>query len=203
MIQRLISFILLAVLAAAPFTGFTQDKNATEVVERLQNTLILVMKNAGKLGYQGRYKQLAPVIKETHDLANIARIAVGRYWQQLDDQQKNQLIDTFSALSIATYANRFDNYSGETFQILSEEKPESNLAIVHALFIEPEGEKLRFDYMLHLTREGWRIINITVEGVSDLALKRAQFTSTLRREGFNNLIAKLKDMIKENAESQS
>jgi phospholipid transport system substrate-binding protein len=203
MIQRLTSFILLVVLAAAPFIGFSQDKNATEVVERLQNTLISVMKNADKLGYQGRYKQLAPVIKETHDLANIARIAVGRYWQQLDDQQKNQLIDTFSTLSIATYANRFDNYSGETFQTLSEEKPESNLAIVHVLFIEPEGEKLRFDYMLHLTREGWRIINITVEGVSDLALKRAQFTSTLRREGFNNLIAKLKDMIKENAESQS
>jgi phospholipid transport system substrate-binding protein len=41
----------------------------------------------------------------------------------------------------------------------------------------------------------WRIINIIADGVSDLALERAEYSSVIRRYGFNALLAKLKERI--------
>ena len=46
----------------------------------------------------------------------------------------------------------------------------------------------------------WRIVNIIVNGVSDLALKRAEYNSLLEREGFQALIAKLEEQIRGYAE---
>ena len=58
------------------------------------------------------------------------------------------------------------------------------------------GEKdVKFDYMMKKKDEGWQIINIIADGVSDLALKRSDYTSVLNREGFDALIAKINEKI--------
>jgi phospholipid transport system substrate-binding protein len=41
----------------------------------------------------------------------------------------------------------------------------------------------------------WQIINIIVDGISDLALKKAQYTSVIDREGFDSLLNKLTQKI--------
>jgi len=43
------------------------------------------------------------------DVHIIAKAAVGRYWRIFDDEQKSKFDKTFSKLSIAIYAGRFDN----------------------------------------------------------------------------------------------
>jgi phospholipid transport system substrate-binding protein len=48
---------------------------------------------------------------------------------------------------------------------------------------------------LRETKDGWRIINIMANGVSDLALKRVEYRSILERDGFPALIDMLKKKI--------
>jgi phospholipid transport system substrate-binding protein len=189
-----IVFMVLA-LVILPGTSAAQQDSPTAVVEHFQDILIEVMKNAQQWGYEGRYERLAPVVRQTHDLPIITRVAVGRYWRQFTEEQRASLVDTFSELSIATYAFRFDSYSDQTFKTLSEERIHNNEAVVQTLFIESDGDTRRFDYMLRRADENWRIVNIIVDGVSDLALKRAEYTSILRREGFDSLITKLEEKI--------
>ena len=47
----------------------------------------------------------------------------------------------------------------------------------------------------HLVGDGWRIINILADGVSDLALKRVEYRAILQRDGFPKLIDMLKKKI--------
>jgi phospholipid transport system substrate-binding protein len=190
---------LAATLMASLATATGQENSATAVVERFQATLIGVMRDAAKLGYQGRYDRLAPAVKESHDLPQIARITLGRYWNQLNAEQQTLFIDTFSKLSIATYANRFNSYAGETFKTTSEENPAPDETLVRSLFVQAQGETRNFDYQLRRSDGRWRIINIIVDGVSDLALKRADYSSILGREGFAALIAKLQEKIAQSA----
>ena len=58
----------------------------------------------------------------------------------------------------------------------------------------------KITYLLHHVNNQWRIVNIIVNGVSDLALKRAEYNSLLEREGFQALIAKLEEQIRGYAE---
>lgn len=188
--------LLVAWLVAALTTASAQENSASAVVERFQATLIGVMKDAAKLGYQGRYDRLAPAVQESHDLPQIARIALGRYWNPLSEQQRTSFVDTFTRLSIATYAGQFDSYAGESFKTLGEEQAAANEALVRSLFTEAQGNTRHFDYQLRREGDGhWRIINIVVDGVSDLALKRADYTSILGRDGFDTLLAKLQEKI--------
>jgi len=174
---------------------------ATEVVARLQSALLSTMKDADRLGFEGRYRQLEPVVIDTHDLPFIARIALGRHWRALNEEQRAMMMATFQRLSIASYAGRFDTYTGKKFKI-GEEKPlpRGQGRMVESQMIKPDGENVQFTYLLHHVNNQWRIANIIVNGVSDLALKRAEYSSLLDREGFQSLIAKIEEQIRGYAE---
>jgi phospholipid transport system substrate-binding protein len=172
-----------------------EPDSATAVIEGFQATLLSVMRDAGDLGYQGRYQRLASEVRSTHDLHSIARIVTGRYWRRLIAEQKMQFVDTFAELSIATYAHKFDGYSGEVFEIFSESDMKKDDKLVRTVLRKIDGEEVRFDYQMRKKENKWMILNIIADGVSDLALKRSEYTGILRREGFDALMRKLREKI--------
>jgi len=153
------------------------------------------MEQGKTLGFQGRYEQLEKAIVDSHDLTKIARIVVGKEWKKLSDEQKATLTDVFSRLSISAYAHNFKDFSGESFNYVSEDETARGGVIVHTVFVLPEDKDVKFDYMLKKKGDNWRIINIIANGVSDLALKRSEYTSVLKRQGFDVLIAKINEKI--------
>lgn len=170
-------------------------ETAREVVEKFQADLIDVMKHGKELGYEGRYKKLADSVAKSHDLTKIARIVIGKEWQDLSEAQQQKMIDVFSQLSIASYAYNFKDYAGESFRFDSQEETGRGGVILHYYLVVPKEKEVRFDYMLKEKGDTWQINNIIANGVSDLALKRSEYGSILKREGFDALIAKINDKI--------
>jgi phospholipid transport system substrate-binding protein len=168
---------------------------AKQVVDKFQTELIAVMKNGKQLGYAGRYDKLSDPVSNSHDLTKIARIVVGKEWEKLSEAQQQKLVDVFVRLSIASYAHNFKDYSGESFVFDSEEETTRGGVVVHSRLIIPDDKPVKFDYMLKEKGDSWRIINIIANGVSDLALKRSEYTAILQREGFDALIAKINEKI--------
>jgi phospholipid transport system substrate-binding protein len=177
------------------FAGDEAGATARQVVERFQDSLIAVMKDGKKLGYAGRYEKLATPVSNSHELAKIARIVVGKEWEKLAAEQQQKLVDAFTRLSIASYAHNFKDYSGESFVFDSEEETTRGGIVVHTHFVIPNDKPVKFDYMLKEIGNSWSIINIIANGVSDLALKRSEYTTILQREGFDTLIAKINEKI--------
>lgn len=178
--------------------AIAQDESAAsakQVVEKFQTELIAVMKNGKQLGFAGRYNKLYDSVSNSHDLTKIARIVVGKEWEKLSEAQQQNLVDVFSKLSVASYAHNFKDYSGESFTIDSEEETKLGGVVVHARLSVPDDKDVKFDYMLKEKGTSWRIINIIANGVSDLALKRSEYTTILQREGFDALIAKINEKI--------
>ncbi len=190
----LLFFCFLWVPGPVAFAG-----EASESISQLQATLIKIMKEGSTLGYQGRWKTITPVIKHTHDLPVIAKIAIGRHWKALTKEQQQEFTKTFKELSNSTYAGRFNSYSGERFSLISEKPLKKNRVLVQTRFIKADGEEIRFNYILHHTSDQWKIINIMVNGVSDLALKRTEYGGILKSDGFQALLDKIRTQIKENA----
>ncbi len=172
------------------------------IVSHLQSSLLSVMKESKQLAYQGRYQKLESVVKNSHDLPSVMRLAVGKHWKTLTDDQKAHLLMTFTQLSIATYAGRFDGYSGETFTVISEKTTPRGRFLVETQLTKADGKPVRFNYLLHHSHGEWRIINIIVDGVSDLALKRAEYSNILKTKGFSSLVAMLEKQIHKYASDQ-
>lgn len=174
--------------------------DASEVVKRLQTSLLEVMKQGKQLGYEGRYARLESVVRHTHDLPFVARLSLGKHWKDLSKEEQAKLVGVFSRLSIATYASRFDGYGGETFNLDSEQPlPRGSMRLVESRLIKADGEAVHFNYLLRSDGENWLIVNIVVDGVSDLALKQAEYTNLFEEEGFPALVAKLESQIRQYA----
>jgi phospholipid transport system substrate-binding protein len=191
---RLLLVAILAMPVLVPSRPVGAD-TPTRVVENLHATFLTVMKEAKELGYAGRYDRLSPVVTAAFDLPFIARIVVGRYWRSFDDEEKANFVETFSRLSIATYAGRFDGYSGERFKVVSSKESRHGRIIVRSILIKPEGDEIKLDYILHKSGNKWHIINVVANGVSDLSLKRSDYTAFLKKKGLKSLIDKLNEKI--------
>src|SRR5262245_50625806 len=195
---RLLALLVAAFGLAAVARAETpaQASPPVEVVEKLHAALIGVMKDAEKLGYQGRYERLAPVLKETYDTAFMAEKSVGRHWKDAPPADREKLVDTFSRFMIANYAGRFDGYSGQSFQTVGEEPSAQGTVLVRTRLVEPQGEGVQLNYRLHPINGGWKIIDVYLNGtVSELALRRSEYASLIQREGWNAVIAALDQRI--------
>jgi phospholipid transport system substrate-binding protein len=197
--KRILHLVILACLCmvgTSPLYAVEQSKStAGKIVDKFQEELIAVMKDGKKLGYSGRYDKLKDAVTNSHDLPKIARIVVGKEWEKLTETQQAQLVDVFSRLSIASYAHNFKDYSGESFTFDNEEETTRGGLVIHTHLTIPDDKPVKFDYMLKEKGDSWRIINIIANGVSDLALKRSEYTTILQREGFDALIAKINEKI--------
>ena len=171
-------------------------KTPEQVISHLQSSLLQAMQEGEKLGYEGRYKFLESVIDQSHDIDLIIKTILGAtYWSQLDKAQQDLIVDTFRQLSIATYAGRFTQYEGEQFKIVEQRSLPREQTLVRSQLTKSDGGTVNFDYVLHQTDGGWRIVNILFDGVSDLAIKRGEYRAVLQRDGFPALIQLLKEKI--------
>lgn len=199
-IIRFITWYLIGMMLLSANTAFSvsdsESDNPEQVIHKLQSSLIQVMREGEQLGYDGRFKFLEPVIDQSHDIELIIKTILGAtYWSQLDNEQKNLIVDTFRQLSIATYAGRFNQYEGEQFEIVEQRALPHEQILVRSQLTKSDGGKVNFDYVLHQTDAHWRIVNILFDGVSDLAVKRGEYRAILQRDGFPTLIELLKEKI--------
>lgn len=169
---------------------------ASEVITKFNEVLLETMRKADQIGYQGRYRILEPAINDAFAIPFMATQSVGRYARTLKDEERVLFLRTYTEWTIATYAGRFDGYSGERFETVSESGPENGTVTVLSKIIEPGKDSIDFNYKLRKMDDRWRIVDIQMSGVSQLALTRSQFVSVIKERGFDALVAMLKEKIR-------
>jgi phospholipid transport system substrate-binding protein len=160
------------------------------LIRSFYEVLLGAMKDGPRIGFAGRRDRLAPVIRKTIDFPLMTRHMVGPQWATLTPELQKQLVDAFGAFSLATYANRFDDYSGERFEARDEPVPvASGDTIVKTELLLEKGDKVELDYLMRRGEAGWKVIDVYLSGtVSELATRRSEFASVLRRDGPSALV---------------
>lgn len=156
-----------------------------EVVAEFHEALLRAMHEGT---YQERYDALAPAMNRAFDFTSMTRIAIGPRWFNLQPEQQDALVDAFRRFSIATYASQFDQYGGERFDAAGPNETAPQGTIVQTVMQPASDKPIRFNYLLHSTADGWRIVDIYLEGtISQLAIRRSEFTSVLAQSGPDGL----------------
>jgi phospholipid transport system substrate-binding protein len=169
---------------AAPASG-------GDTVKGLYDALLNTMKNGRTLGQSGRFAKLDPVIRRSFDIAEMARLSLGRSWTGLSDAQRQQMTESYGRYVSAIYADRFDSYAGQKLEVTGEEPAPSGL-MVRSRIIKADGEPVKVDYAMHRAGDGWLISDIYLDSaISEVATRRSEFATILRNEGFDGLVAAL------------
>ena len=160
-------------------------------VRGFYDTLLTAMKNGPTLGQSGRYARLAPVVDGLFDIPSMTRLAIGPTWATLSPAQQQQLVEAFRHYVAATYADRFDSWSGEQLRVTGE-RPYNADVIVQTKIVKTNGETTTLDYLMHQNQGTWQISDVYLDGsISQLAIQRSEFHSILRRDGVDGLVMAL------------
>ena len=184
-------------VAAFAATAFGADAPAADVtgpIRAFYDALLDVMKRAKALGIRGRYDALAPTIGEAFDLPAMTRISVGPRWTSIPKEQQSALVDAFSRMTIATYASRFDGYSGERFEVDPTVESRGTGSVVHTRIIQSKGEPVTLNYLMRKSGDKWKAVDVYLTGtISELATRRSEFNGILDAGGPQALIGSLRE----------
>lgn len=177
---------LLVFMGTAPVVA---QETLEQRVAQLNETLLQAMQEAEKLGFDGRYELMEPALERTFDFEEMARAAAGSFWNKFEAAERDRYVDAFKRMSAATFASRFNGYSGETFEIAGEKPGPRETKMVETRIVSPGEEPVSITYLFRQTDEGWRAVDVYLQSTySEIAIKRSEYTSLLRQGGLDGLI---------------
>lgn len=183
------------VSAAVPALAVELAPAPADVVRQLDATLLDVMQHAKQLGYKGRLARLEPFVRQAFNVPLMTQIAVGSGWSDLTPEQRQALSDAFGRFIAATYADRFDGYSGERF-VETGTRPFGSGQLVETKLVKSDGDPVEISYVTRESDGNWQVVDVFLTGtISELATRRSEFSAVFRRAGYDGLLQTLTDKV--------
>ncbi len=185
-----------AIAATADSGESAGNREASTRVEAFHDVLLQAMQLDG--GYSERVAVLAPAVQSLFDIDAIARVTLGRTWRNLDVDQQRTFAQKLERLIVSTYSDRFDAYNDQTFEVRSVQPVKRGSTVnrvVKSVLTRRDGSVVTLDYYFR----GSGVFNVVADGVSDLSLRRADYNSIIKSEGYDALLVYMDEQIEQHA----
>jgi phospholipid transport system substrate-binding protein len=183
---------------AAGLTLFTvSDAPAGPATEQLRTSVDQVLKilSDPELKREARSlerrRSIRAIANQIFDFGEISRRSLALHWQARTPAEREEFTRLFGDLLEQSYISKIENYAGEKIQYLGE-TVDGDRAVVRTLIVTKQGTAIPVDYRMFPQSDRWRAYDVTLEGVSLVANYRAQFNAIIQRNGYPDLVAKLK-----------
>lgn len=172
--------------------------DARKLVDGFHVTLLDVMKRAKTLGIAGRYKTLKPEVGERFDIKLMIALTTGKHWRAAKPDERRRVAEAFHRFSAATYASRFSGFSGQSFKTIGVRAGPQKTQLVQTQILRPNNTPVALTYVTRAVGTAWRIVDVLLDdGISELAVRRSEYRSTLSTAGIKGL-ARLLDSKSDN-----
>lgn len=129
------------------------------------------------------------------DFMRMTQLAVGKYWRTATPEQKQALVTEFRNMLVRTYTKVFTVYRDQTVDVKPfKMAPDTNdEATVKTIISKPGSQLTLVDYEMKKAADGWKVFDISIEGVSMVMSYRGTFASKIQESGIDGLIKTLSD----------
>jgi phospholipid transport system substrate-binding protein len=186
-----ISCLLLAGAVAAHQANAADEASA--FIADLGRHAIAIVKNP-EISKTDRQRQFEALMAEDFDLPKIAQFVLGSNWQTATETQRQQFTIAFGGYMTGVYSQRFAAYNAGSFHVTTEIPAGERTTVVNSEITRiASGEAIDLNWVVAKTPGGYKVIDITADGMSLSQAQRDEFSSVVRRNGGNllNLIRQL------------
>lgn len=154
----------------------------------------------GFLGNEGmsqaqKEAEFKKLLQNSFDMTTVGRFALGTYWNSATAAQRAEYQKLFDAMIVRVYSARFNEYNGQKIDV-GNVREDGNDMVVTSYIVPQSGPKVRVDWRVRNRGQGYKIVDVIVEGVSMAMTQRSDFSSVIQRGGGN--IQVLIDHLKKN-----
>ncbi len=135
-------------------------------------------------------EKIQGLVTKTVDLRGMLQSALGAKWNTMTEKQRKRLQAAFESRFKATSSGDLDPYRSTQIEYQPEKPAGEGLFDVPTRVVI-KGEPTEITYTMKQEREGWRIVDITIDGVSTVANYRSSFARVISKDGVEGLITRL------------
>ena len=195
------------VLAMALFAFVTlssAQETAPDELVRKSTSDVLAMLKADKdlaAGDPAKVEKLADEkILPYFNFQRMTQLAVGRGWRDATDAQKMSLINEFRKLLVRTYSSSLSQFRNQLIDVRPLKIGSSETEVVVKTIISQQGAPgIPIDYSMEKTKDGWKVFDVLIDGVSLVTNYRSSFATEIKNGGVDGLVKSLSDRNAKNA----
>jgi phospholipid transport system substrate-binding protein len=192
--------VLAAVALGLGSTGIAQTLDPQALVrDTADKVLAEVTRHKDELEKDSRriYDLVQEMVVPHFDFSRMSRSALGRYWRDASEEQRDRLTNEFRELLVRTYAVALLSYSGQQIQYLPVRVPDDATEVMIPTRVEAGGPPIPIDYRLYRIGDSWKVFDVVIDSVSMVTNYRSTFANQVRRSGIDGLIQQLADRNKQ------
>ncbi|MHB1676675.1 MAG: MlaC/ttg2D family ABC transporter substrate-binding protein [Sulfuriferula sp.] len=187
----LFSCMLLILTASARASDMAPDvlvKTTTEEV----TTLLKHDKTEFANDQQKLYALIDAKVLPHFDFDQMTRLAVGHFWQTATPAQQQALIKQFRILLVRTYAGALAAFNKQVIEFKPfSMSPDATDVTVETQVKQPGQQPIPINYSMKKEQDGWKVYDVSIDGVSLVLNYRSSFGSEIRQKGVAGLIQTL------------
>lgn len=172
--------------AVRPPQEVIQD-TSTRMIDALRQNRAMLDREPGRI-----YGLVDQIVLPNFDFGLMSRWVLGRAWQQATPDQRRRFTEEFRILLVRTYAKALLEYSNEDLRLLPQPAQGDGSEVTVKTEVRLKaGRPIQINYSMHLNNDGWKVYDVTVDGVSLVTNYRSTFASQIRASGMDSVIADL------------
>ncbi len=187
----LLALAMMAAMVRSPLAD--EDQEAADFVRGFSAEAFAMLSDE-TLDATARRREFRRLLRAGFDLEAIGKFVLGRYWRRASASERKEFAQLFEDYIVASYARQLSEYGGEQLAVEGGRSKGKSGAIVMSRIVRPLGEPFQVEWRLRRGSDGWRIIDIVVEGVSMAMTQRSEFSSVVASQ--NNSVAGLLEVLR-------
>jgi len=191
--------LLVGWLSAGLAAANADPPSAREVVDSQVKNALATLRDA-KLTKAQKRQKIGQLADQYTDFQTLSRLTLGRYWRDLSDDRRAAFVEEFKKHLSNTYGNLLDGFTDEDVKVIGDHRePDGDWTVQLQVIGTISGTRqdlAKVDCRLRRNPE-WKAIDVIVEGVSVVAIFRAQFQEIMANGGFDRLLRLLREKVGE------
>ncbi|HZB92467.1 MAG TPA: ABC transporter substrate-binding protein [Stellaceae bacterium] len=180
---RLLVLIVGLTLAAGGVEADAPAATPSSFISGLVDSAVGALANK-QLTQEDRAKEFHALLDRDFDMPRISRFVLGRYWKEASDTERQHFLQLFEEYVVRSYAQRFAQYSGETVKVTGARPEGETTTLVQSEVLQTSGAPpAKVDWRVRKDEDGFKIVDVDVEGVSMVLTQREEFSSVIERAG--------------------
>lgn len=128
-------------------------------------------------------KEFRILFQKTFDINSISKFVIGRNWKNTSLSDQETFKRLFEDIIVVTWSRRFKDYDGQSIKVNTSSKDGDNGFLVNSFILDKKNGKFNVDWRLRKRQDGFKIVDIIVEGISMAITYRQDYNSVMRRKG--------------------
>jgi phospholipid transport system substrate-binding protein len=189
--MKSLGYLILFTLISTVTVLADDQYTAEELLKSKIEAVMSVLQNKD-LERQAKKKEVSEIVTPIFDFSLMAKLTLGKkHWPDIPEEKKKKFTDLFVKLLKDFYLDKMNQYTDE--KVIYKSPVRVNNKVHIPTEVISNDTKFSMLYKFYKSKNGWKIYDIEVEGVSLIVTYRSQFDHVLRKGTIDDLLIKLEN----------